>query len=250
MEAPESEKRSRDGRVGELAETLGRRIASGAYPPGTALPTEPELAASLGVGRNAIREAVKMLAGKGLLRTGRRAGTIVQPNSEWNVLDTSLLSWLLDNTEDRHRLVDELIEMRAIIEPEAVALAAERAKMSQKLRLWEAFEAMDTHADIPEQAIDADVRFHRVIFEAAGSRLLLGMFHAIELLLRVSFATGMRNGSAFVDNLAHHRWICDAVQGGDADGARTAMRELVARNRDDVNRARLIDRGDGPAATE
>nr|WP_242468905.1 FCD domain-containing protein [Rhodovibrio salinarum] len=231
----------REGRVHEVADTLGRRITGGVYSPGEALPTEPELASALGVGRNAVREAVKMLAGKGLLRTSRRAGTIVQPLSQWSILDNSVIAWLLENPGDRERLLDELAEMRAIIEPEAAALAAKRAKMSQVLRLWEALEAMETRPEVSEAALDADIEFHRVIFEAADSRLLLGMFHAIELLLRVNFATGMLAGSAFAENLAHHRRLAEAVQRRDADAARRLIQELAARNREDVKRARLMD---------
>ncbi|MBK1670220.1 hypothetical protein CKO28_19485 [Rhodovibrio sodomensis] len=240
-DAAARETTTREGRVHEVADTLGRRIAGGVYQPGQSLPTEPELARALGVGRNAVREAVKMLAGKGLLRTGRRAGTIVQPHAEWSLLDTSVIGWLLENPSDRARLVDELVEMRAIVEPEAVALAAERAKMSQVIRLWEAVEAMETLPEISAAALDADIRFHRVIFEAADSRLLLGMFHAIELLLRVNFATGMLAGSAFAENLAHHRAIAHAVQHRDGAEARHLMHELVARNREDVKRARRLD---------
>ena len=240
LDSLESRTDPRAGRVEAVAETLGRRIAAGRHPPDTALPTEPELAAALGVGRNVVREAVKMLAGKGLLRTGRRAGTIVRPQEEWNVLDASLLTWLLDNPEERHCLIDELIELRAIIEPEAVALAAERAKVSQTLRIWEAFEAMEAAAAGPASAVDPDVLFHRLLFEAADSRLLLGMFRAFELLLRVNFSASLMDGSAFTDNLGFHRRIAVAVQNGDPEQARAAMRELVAKNRADVARARNL----------
>ena len=75
-----------------VARQIGTAIVRGDHPPDTALPVEPAIAATLGVSRNLVREAVKTLVGKGLLRTGRRAGTIVQPPSAWNLLDPDVLA--------------------------------------------------------------------------------------------------------------------------------------------------------------
>jgi GntR family transcriptional regulator, galactonate operon transcriptional repressor len=236
----DGEERSAGSRVSEVAAVLGRWIAQGRYPPASTLPTEPEIADALGVGRNAVREAVKMLAGKGLLRTGRRAGTIVQPHAEWNLLDSDLLSWSLESTETRGRLLDELMEMRRFIEPEAAALAAQQATTVQCLRMWEAFEAMERHRDDPLAAVDADILFHRRLFEAAGSRLLLSVFRSFSVLLRVNFATANEHGDAFAANLDEHKAVLEAVQRHDPDGARAAMLKLLARNRADVERVRML----------
>ena len=70
-----------------IARTIGMAIARGDYAPGDTLPVEAELCRSLNVGRNVLREAVKTLAGKDLLRTVRRTGTIVLAKSQWNLLD-------------------------------------------------------------------------------------------------------------------------------------------------------------------
>src|SRR5690606_20537985 len=72
---------------------LGRRIASDVYLPGEIMPTEAELAESLNVSRATIRDAVKVLSGKGLVRTARRYGTRVRPVEEWNLLDADVVSW-------------------------------------------------------------------------------------------------------------------------------------------------------------
>ena len=74
-------------------DTLGQWIVNGRLPPGEVMPTEPELAASLGVSRTTVRDAVKVLSGKGLVRTARRYGTRITPVSSWNLLDADVIAW-------------------------------------------------------------------------------------------------------------------------------------------------------------
>lgn len=244
MKDRDNEEQPATSRVAEVAAVLGRRIAEGRYPPDSTLPTEPELADALGVGRNAVREAVKMLAGKGLLRTSRRAGTIVQPHADWNLLDPDLLSWSLESPQARERLLDELMDLRWMIEPEVAAQAARKVTTVQCLRMWEAFEAMERERDDPVASIDADILFHRRLFEAADSRLLLSIFTAFSVLLRVNFATANEHDNAFVSNLEEHKAVLEAVQRRDADGAAAAMRKLLANNRADIERVRALSRGE------
>ena len=74
----------------EIVETLGRRIANGFYAVGEVIPKEDQLAASLGVSRTTVRDAIKVLSGKSLVRTARRYGTRVQPVDDWNLLDPAI----------------------------------------------------------------------------------------------------------------------------------------------------------------
>nr|WP_272212682.1 GntR family transcriptional regulator [Marinicella sp. W31]MDC2878593.1 GntR family transcriptional regulator [Marinicella sp. W31] len=76
------------GAAKEAVTVLGRRITNDVYGPGEIMPTEPELAESLNVSRATIRDAIKVLSGKGLVRTARRYGTRVRPLDEWNLLDS------------------------------------------------------------------------------------------------------------------------------------------------------------------
>ena len=101
--------------VDQLVSALGRDIAGGTWKPEETLPTEPEIAHRFGAGRNAVREAVKILAAKGFVRTERRAGTIVRSESCWNLLDPEVLSWILSAVANRDHLLDELSELRSII---------------------------------------------------------------------------------------------------------------------------------------
>src|SRR6478736_7612646 len=72
---------------------IGQRIVSGEWTAGNALPTEADLSRELNVSRASLREAIKLLAGKGLIRSTPRRGTIVQPPTTWNRLDPDVLLW-------------------------------------------------------------------------------------------------------------------------------------------------------------
>src|SRR5258707_1804905 len=93
----------RPGRTGRLSttlrglhaqtvETLGSRIVLGRYPPGSALSTD-ELEEEFGISKTVLREALRVLAAKGLIDARQRLGTVVQPRSSWSLLDADLLRW-------------------------------------------------------------------------------------------------------------------------------------------------------------
>src|SRR4051794_32808569 len=80
-------------RHSQAAAMIGQRIVSGEWTSGGALPTEADLSRELNVSRLSSREAIKLLAGKGLTRSPPRRGTIVQPPAPWNRLDPDVLFW-------------------------------------------------------------------------------------------------------------------------------------------------------------
>ncbi len=81
------------GQLGRVVHTLGTRIAGGDLAPGEPLPTEEELVGELGVGRSSLREAMKVLGGKGLVESRTRAGTRVRPREAWHLMDPDVLGW-------------------------------------------------------------------------------------------------------------------------------------------------------------
>jgi DNA-binding FadR family transcriptional regulator len=152
------------GAAKKAVETLGRLIANDAYQPGEVMPTEPELADKLEVSRATIRDAIKVLSGKGMVRTARRYGTRVRPVAEWNLLDTDVASWHDAGNPRIHRMFTETTELRSILEPEAAALAAERATPEQIQTLLGAAEAMRTE-NVPD-LFAADCLFHATLLDA------------------------------------------------------------------------------------
>ncbi len=216
--------------VDRLVSALGRNIAGGVWKPEETLPTEPELAHRFGAGRNAVREAVKILAAKGFVRTERRAGTIVRPEFCWNLLDPEVLSWMLTALANRDNLLDELSELRSIIEPTVAALAATHASAMETLQIFETYDQMEKIPDEMQNVIDVDVAFHELLFEATHNRLLIALVPAFSLLLRTNFEISIRAGKPATRNLKEHRQIAEAVSRRDPNGAMRATRKLLTKS--------------------
>lgn len=140
---PASERPARESLAQRVARELGTAILRGRHPPGTVLPTEEVLCAAYRVGRNVLREAIKTLVGKRLLETRQRAGTIVQPRARWNLLDLDVLLWMVSDPGLRHSLLDEITQLRLMLEPEVAALAAQHARDEQITALDRAYARME-----------------------------------------------------------------------------------------------------------
>jgi DNA-binding FadR family transcriptional regulator len=222
------------GLADQIASDLGRRIVRGEFQPHSPLPIEPELAQAYAAGRNAVREAVRTLVSKGMVRPGRRAGTMVLPKESWNLLDPDVMAWSLTSGPTRKELVNQLTVLRGIIEPEVAAIAAASATTTEVLRIFEAFEAMEEHANDEAEAIDADINFHRMVYNATHNLLLMNFARSIFLLMRANFETSIQADDAFIRNLADHRTIAEAIHARDSDGARDATRILLRHNELDL----------------
>src|ERR1700685_1389617 len=107
-----------------LAAALGGEIIAGIYPPGERLPAEALLLQRFKVSRPTLREAFRVLAAKGLIVSRQKVGTSVRPKSDWNMLDHDFLAWLL-GVALNDDFVDDLFQLRQMIEPQAAYLAAE-----------------------------------------------------------------------------------------------------------------------------
>jgi len=216
-----------------VVQSLGKQIISGDYDSGDTLPIEPELAAILGVGRNALREAVKVLAGKGLLSTAPRSGTKVRPREDWNMLDPDVLSWYASCKINSPKFILDLTEMRRIIEPEAAELAAMRAERHDISQIMSAYESMEKSVKENnfEDYMAADIDFHDAILMATHNAVLANMRNAITAFLKINFSVAAHHPSAASDNLERHRKIAWAIAASDAKKARTVTLELLDQNR-------------------
>src|SRR5438876_7310314 len=130
-----------------VVHAIGRKILHGDLPPGALLPAEPELGAS----RTVVREAVKVLAAKGLVESRPKTGTRVRPRNAWNLLDPDVLAWQHDGAVDA-ALLRTLTEVRRIIEPAAAELAAARADARDIVALERALQQMEAAAGPPRGA--------------------------------------------------------------------------------------------------
>jgi DNA-binding FadR family transcriptional regulator len=233
------------GHVVSVVNTLGSRITSGFYAVGETLPVEKDLAEELDVGRNALREAVKVLSGKGLLQTAPRAGTRVCPRDQWNLLDPDVLNWHADPERASAPFLLDLLEVRRIIEPKAAELAAVRASKTDIAEILSAYERMERQPPYSEEKLHADIEFHSAILKASQNPVLNHFKHAISTYLRAHFRVGSRLEEAEDrDDLERHRRIAWEIAAGKAESAFALTVEMLELNQSHVQ-AEGADTGDG-----
>ncbi len=216
------------GKIGAMVSALGAKIVRGQIAPGSTLPSENELEALYGAGRSVVREAIKTLAAKGLVSVRPRHGTQVRAVTDWSLLDREVLGWMRSENGLNHQLLLALEETRAIIEPEAAALAALRANELDRLRIAEALDAMVAGQNDPGTAIVADLSFHLAILDATHNVVLCSFRGAVEAILRAVFDFTV---GAFPDNLPNHAAVADAILAGKPDDARVAMHRVLGLTR-------------------
>ncbi len=185
-----------------VAERLLALISSDRLAPGDPLPSERELVGLYGVGRSSIREALRMLESKGAITAEPNGGFAVAPLG--NALSQSLGFLLSAEQAD----LDELFEVRRIVEGEAAALAAERRDAASLGRMAEALAG-------------ADELFHLLIVDAARNRLLATLMDAV-----LSFRVPPCPEAA----IESHSLILDAIAAGDPELARQRMQAHLARS--------------------
>ena len=215
---------------GRVAHEIGRRIASGVIAEGALLPRESELAANYNVSRQVIREALKVLAAKGLVVSRRRAGTHVTSRQSWNLLDPDVLAWHLAGRIDPAFLKD-LVELRRLIEPAAAEFAARRGDPQHIARITAALDRMRTvvAAEDAEAYDAADVEFHFAIFSASGNILIERLSSILGPLYAVSFRLQRQvAGGEVREAITAHTAVHDAIVAGDAVRARRAMEAILA----------------------
>lgn len=210
---------------GTIAQDLGSQIVSGKYEPGAIL--EGEVAASLQrhVSRSAYREAVRILAAKGLVESRPKMGTRVSDRAKWNLLDPDVLSWMFSSAPSEE-LLASLFELRRMLEPEAARLAALRRTKHQIAEMEAAVDGMTRHGLDTAEGRQADGEFHTALLEASGNAFLITLTSAIGTAVIVTTKFKMER-QALRDVVPEHRKVFDAIAAGDGNGAYQAMSDLV-----------------------
>jgi len=220
------------GQVKSVVDILGQRIAAGEYTEGETLPVEQHLADSLGVGRNALREAVKVLSGKGLISTAPRSGTKIRPKVEWNMLDPDVLSWHADPDTATPEFLLALLEIRRIIEPKAAELAAVRATREDVAAILTAYDEMQRNQDDQERRVNADIDLHTAILTASHNPFLSHFRYAVATYLKAHFKIGYESDpDKLQDDLELHHDIAWAIARGQAKAAYSTTVKMLAHGR-------------------
>ncbi|GAA1955682.1 FadR/GntR family transcriptional regulator [Catenulispora subtropica] len=207
--------------VEQAAQQLREQITGGAWPVGTKLPGETTLAAGLGVGRSTVREAIRALAGEGLLQPRQGAGVFV--------LATEARADFGDHL--RKAAIADVYEVRMMIETRAARLAAERRTPADVAALETALDRRTRAARRSDaEFIDADIALHTAVVAAAGNPVLTALFEQFAPALRAGLTELVRTTGRADENLGHaaHAALVAAVSEGNPDRAETLVSEEIA----------------------
>ena len=210
----------------KIAESLAISILSGRQSPGSNLPAEVEASAQLGVSRTVYREAVRILAAKGLIEGRPKLGTRVTEKHRWNWLDPDVLRWIFESQPDPE-YVEELFELRLIVEPQAAALAAKRRSIEELARMGHALEEMARHGLNTPAGQAADQQFHDAILKSTRNRGLATLTTTIGAAIQWTTVFKYQGTPRDRNPIVEHRNLYAAIANADSDAAREAARELI-----------------------
>ena len=220
---------------GHTLDLLGQAILSGRYAVGASLPPEPVLCEELGVSRTVVREAIKSLVAKGLISTGPKVGTRVLPDEQWNWFDPDVITWQA-HAGLTPQFLRDLQELRAVVEPAAVRMAAEKATAADIADMEDAYQGMKHAVEHGGDYVVHDLRFHQGLLTASHNRMLVQMGKALSALLRTSFELSTRVKDGPRSSLPLHRAVLDAVIAHAPDKAERALMVLINGANDDIER--------------
>jgi len=221
---------------GALAYRLGVDILNGVYKSGDTLPNEIESSSSLDISRSAYREAIRILAAKGMVESRPKTGTRVTERARWNLLDPEVLGWMFE-TEPSETFIKALFELRLITEPAAAELAAQRRSEADVERMREALVVMKRETLTTETGRRADLDFHHTLIHATGNEALASLSSSIEAA--VSWTTRYKarhNVLERRDPIPDHERVFEAIARKDAGAARWCMESLVRMAHEDTMR--------------
>ena len=218
---------------GNTLDRLGEAVVGGRWPAGSSMPAEPLLCEELGVSRTVVREAVKSLVAKGLVSTGPKVGTRVLASEQWNWFDPDVIVWQSKAGLTREFLRD-LQELRRIVEPAAVRLAAERATAADIANIEAAFAGMKKAVEEGGDYVAHDLRFHQGLLRACHNRMVVQMSKALGALLRTSFQVSTTRKDGPRNSLPLHRAVLDAVIAHEPARAEQAILVLIDGAREDI----------------
>ena len=221
--------------VDAAIEQLRAQLSSGSWKVGDRIPTEHELAEQLQVGRNTVREAVRVLVHAGMLQSRQGEGTFVRSTSD----PAAVLHGV------QRSGVRDVLEVRAALETEAARLAALRHTPDDLARMRSALDAeehilrTEPERAAREATVEHDLEFHTAMVESAHNPALTEVYRYFSASVRESMRAAFGDHEMPEIDLASHRALIDAIESGDPDAAEAASRLLIAEPMSAVGR--LLD---------
>lgn len=233
MIAPPSSVRPDDIRGG-IAHDLGVAIVTGRLAPGTALVSEERFSVENNVSRGAYREALKVLAAKGLVQQRLKSATRVNERAKWSMLDIEVLGWMFEGGATRD-FIDGIFELRRIVEPSAAALAAQRRDERQLARMGHSLQEMERHGLLTAEGRAADQAFHLAVLDATRNEPLLTLSNSIAAAVEWTTRFSRDQRRQMRDPIPDHHAVFRALIAGDGNAARRAMETLIDNALNDAN---------------
>ena len=206
---------------------LADQVVSGRFAPGTALPTEPVLCETFGVSRTVIRETLKVLEEKGLVRVKQGQGTTVTSPEQWDLLDPVVLDEAIRNDESL-KILDDLIEVRVALECQMTRRAAGTMGEAGIEELRRSLAALGRLRDDPLEYFSADSDYHDVIHRLSGNGLARSIIRSVHPHARLS--SRYKGPARRIDverSHAGHVAIYEHLARRDADAAAGAMYDHI-----------------------
>ena len=205
----------------EVARQIERLILK-KLQPGDKLPSERELAETLGVSRSSIRDAIRSLELMGLVEPRQGAGTVVL-----EISIESLVNPLANTLKRKEELIGELLDFRKMLEPPLAARAASHASADEISEMEEILDRQQEKLRQGESAIAEDSEFHYSVALASRNSVVLKVLDTLMDLLRDTRERSLQVEGRQQKSLAGHRRILAAIKRRDGEAAKAAMRRHI-----------------------
>lgn len=209
----------------EISELITNQILMGELKPGDKLPTEIEFAQKLGVGRNSIREAIKMLTFIGILEIRRGEGTFVRKELSSPIINPLLMSLIYEE-----KTAEELVELRLLLDISVIEKIINNLTDEGLEALEKANEIMYTESKKPnydkDYLLSLDINFHKVYHSLSKNRLLIKIYETIYMLFLSSVKESLNNDpeNAYLS----HRSLIEALKEKNPDKIEKNIRESLS----------------------
>lgn len=208
-----------------IVEMIMDSLLSGELKPGDRLPVETDFAQRLGVARNSVREAIKMLSSIGVVEIRRGLGTFVSNSMSSSTLNPLILSLVFEQRTSR-----ELVQLRLLLDIGAAEFALEELTEEGIRRLEEANSRLKAarrkKSHDQHRLRDMDLAFHVTLLELSGNRLLVKLGQAVYKLFFASIEQTVKNDPIMA--FENHRLVIEALKARDIDLVRRRIRESLS----------------------
>jgi DNA-binding FadR family transcriptional regulator len=226
---------------GTIARDLGIAIVSGRHKPGDLLSGEIASSEILEVSRTAYREAIRILAAKGLVVSKPKIGTKVNARNNWHILDPDVLEWAFE-TEPDFDMLNSLFELRDVVETAAAGYAALRRSEAQLKTMRQAVAGMERYTLGTEAGRQADIDFHGALLQSTGNPFIISLIDGFGAAIVTTTMYKQREHPLRRDPIPDHVHVLEAIADKDPARAQSAMRELIRLARLDTPMSRPAKR--------